>query len=539
MREGPHGHRPTLTFHIHHEIVSSVISSWRRSCRRPAPQPSTIDHDIRTRSIESKSFTAAMSSSSTYLAVAENDQEEDNEVHSEDHLELDDDTTATIPPAAASSLTAFQAMIHLVKGNLGPGCLNLPHAFAQTGWGLSVGLFGLVAAQGIYSMYLLVYCKRALNNSGKPSMSFMDVSQASLGTTGSRLVELFLVILQGGVCCVFLSLISTNLVALTSIADAFAILLVTSLLLGIVLLRFIKDLTWLSATANAFMVTAIATATIAGLINFFVTSRKASDDAAPRASIANPTPSNIVTFVSDMFFAFEGIGLVLPIENAYNTVHREQSTPFDSVLTRSMMITAGLFVCVGLSASVGFPDIQSGSVTAYLEERYPKNVWFSMVNAFVMVAVLFTFPLQLQPAMEVVDRWLDNGCRRLQAPMARSSNNDDTDANNVEGDAVMRRESASSLDRRRCGIKRWIYRRWVVVFCCALIVFYVDNLSVLISLVGAIGQTGLAGMPCAIHLALQREGVVPKSLIRTSLDIFILVFCTTVMVSGVIAYFAG
>jgi amino acid permease len=493
---------------------------------------------------ESKSLTA-MSTFSTYQAIAENGQVEDSQANSEDaseaHLELDDDVTPTTsPPTAASSLTAFQAMIHLVKGNLGPGCLNLPHAFARTGWGLSVGLFGLVAAQGIYSMYLLVYCKRALNNSGQPSKSFMDVSQASLGSAGRRLVEVFLVILQGGVCCVFLSLISTNLVAMTSISDNFSIVLVTLLLLVIVLLRFIRDLTWLSATANALMITAIATATIAGLVHFSAT-RKGNDDAAPRTSIANPTPSNIVTFVSDMFFAFEGIGLVLPIENTYNTAHREQSTPFDSVLTRSMMFTAGLFVCVGLSASVGFPDIQSGSVTAYLEERYPKNVWFSMVNAFVMVAVLFTFPLQLQPAMEVIDRWLDHGCPQLQAAIARSSSNNDIGESTGEGDGVMRRESTytSSLDRRRCGIKRWIYRRWLVVFCCALIVFYVNNLSVLISLFGAIGQTGLAGMPCAIHLALQREGVVPKSFIRTSLDIFILVFCSTVMVSGVVACFAG
>lgn len=45
-------------------------------------------------------------------------------------------------------------------------------------------------------------------------------------------------------------------------------------------------------------------------------------------------------------------------------------------------------------------------------------------------------------------------------------------------------------------------------------------------------HSGLAAMPCAIHLSLQRQGIVPKSALKTLYDYVILVFCACVMVVG-------
>jgi hypothetical protein len=45
-------------------------------------------------------------------------------------------------------------------------------------------------------------------------------------------------------------------------------------------------------------------------------------------------------------------------------------------------------------------------------------------------------------------------------------------------------------------------------------------------------HSGLAAMPCAIHLSLQRQGIVPKSALKTLYDYVILVFCAGVMVVG-------
>jgi amino acid permease len=450
---------------------------------------------------------------------------------------------ATVPVVANKQLSPLDATIHLVKGNLGPGCLNLPHAFALTGWALGSGLFALIALQGIYSMCLLLYCKNLLqernNNSG--INTFMDVARTALGFGGGRIVEIFLFVLQGGVCCVFLSLISTNLrSAIPNLSAGTSVFIVTLGLMGMVRLRFLKDLFWLCATANAFMITAILTAAIAGLMNYI--------DHRPNTVIvtANATPFSIITFTSDMFFAFEGIGLVLPVENSFGIQRRS----FANVLVSSMSLVASLFVLIGVLGSIGFPDIRSGSVTAYLEREYPNVIWYSITNALVIIAVAFTFPLQLTPAMEVLDSWLDDtGGGELDSRLIDLDRipTSDEDEDNIkvpqlqheslpQKTVILQDELGSACNepsQQSCyTANSWIFRRWTMVILCAVIVLLVNDLGILMSLFGAVGQTGLAGMPCAVHLALQYQGIAPKNSLWSLVNVMILLFCTAVMLTG-------
>jgi hypothetical protein len=60
----------------------------------------------------------------------------------------------------------------------------------------------------------------------------------------------------------------------------------------------------------------------------------------------------------------------------------------------------------------------------------------------------------------------------------------------------------------------------------------VNDLGILMSLFGAVGQTGLAGMPCAVHLALQYQGIAPKNSFWSLVNVMILLFCTAVMLTG-------
>jgi hypothetical protein len=73
-----------------------------------------------------------------------------------------------------------------------------------------------------------------------------------------------------------------------------------------------------------------------------------------------------------------------------------------------------------------------------------------------------------------------------------------------------------------------------MVLGCALIVYFVDNLGLLIMAVGAVGQTGLAGMPCAIHLAMQYQQMAPRKRLYLLIDVIVLIICAIVMISGLI-----
>ena len=189
-------------------------------------------------------------------AAAENDTIDDDESasihnHHTANLEITESLSSASILRPNSSMTEdqriswFDASMHLIKGNLGPGCLNIPHAFVISGWIMGIGLFFVVALQGIYSMFILTYCKSLLQD--KQAHTFMDVAKEALGRKGQRTVQALLFIMQAGVCCVFLSLIATNLQAEFGLeSNAPCVLMVTVALLAVVLLRFMKDLRWQS-----------------------------------------------------------------------------------------------------------------------------------------------------------------------------------------------------------------------------------------------------------------------------------------------------
>jgi proton-coupled amino acid transporter len=436
-------------------------------------------------------------------------------------------------------LTRLEAITALVKGNLGPGSLNLPHAFGLTGWGLGLVLFSFVFFQGIYSMWLLIYCKNILQDEHQHPRTFMQVARDTLGGFGGRVIELLLFVVQGGVCCVFISLLNTNLQAqLPMLNSLLTLAIIAVFLLLIVLLRFLKDLVWLCATANVFMLLAIFTASVAG-VNQLI-----HDPPEPSLAVAHPTPFAIITFTTDLFFAFEGMGLVLPVENEYSIGGSGVggSGRFSSILFASMSLLALLFVTVGTTAAAGFPQVHSGSVTAFLEKSFPHTRWYSIVNLLVMAAVALTFPLQLTPAMQVVEKWFGSTHDEYEAAVS-------TDEHNVQHEQgihpeacveeAFEDESEETLVQtyHACRSSRytWIWQRWIMVLLCSLIVFiFENNLALLMSLFGAVGQTGLAAAPCAMHLRLQWIGKAPKRPWQSVLDVSIIVYCTIIMVSGCI-----
>eukprot|EP00977_Amphora_coffeiformis_P024846 scaffold17330_cov161-Amphora_coffeaeformis.AAC.2 len=561
------------------------------------------------------------------LDLDDNNDNDDNDIfrhHHHHHPSSSLAAASTSTTTALSVLSATDAVMHLIKGNLGPGCLNLPLVFGGTGPFLGGALLVLIAIQGIYSMMLLTECKGILlllvSSSSSTTQShphhyhhqqqqhhhanhftFMDVAQASLGRVGHVAVQVLLFVLQTGVCCVFLSLLVTNLQATNVLAvvgsssssrTVCVICVTASLMVVCSLLRNLKDLRLLSSTANAFMVLAIGTATVAGWRQYLQSHNNEDQQedndgtaSSTTTTTTTTTPWQVLNFITSMFFSLEGIGLVLPVENGYcqpPTTTKKNQTFRRVILPTAMTIVAVLFLMVGVSASIGFPDIQTGSITAYLEERYPHNVWYSTVNVLVMLAVFMTFPLQLTPAMEVLEEWwtiedddddddenvhdthgADEPVGLIHAntnfaptstrtvtneasfPMENRVDDDEPAADYVEGPPLDETpvEVVETDEGRQYSYAYlsylyhhygWIVHRCCVILGCAGVVLAVDDLSALVSLFGAVGQTGLAAMPCACHLALQRQGRAPLHTGKTIANISTIVFCALVMVAGLI-----
>lgn len=65
------------------------------------------------------------------------------------------------------------------------------------------------AAVCTYNMDLLLRCKRAVGPT--TPLSFGDVGREILGPKGKVLIDVFLVGMQLGICCVYFTFIATNL----------------------------------------------------------------------------------------------------------------------------------------------------------------------------------------------------------------------------------------------------------------------------------------------------------------------------------------
>jgi len=417
----------------------------------------------------------------------------------------------------------------------------------------------------------------------------MDIAYATHGRPGAVCVQILLFVLQAGVCCVFLSLIATNLHASVPTWDSdWCVCFVTLMLLLVVLVKDLKELKWLSLGANCLMVMAIGTASLSAVLVLLGDGGDDNDEPQQVAKKWTSNPAAIAAFISSMFYSFEGIGLVMPIENSfvgYNNSHINQDarqtrceSPIamstseeeqeelriaqrtkifvNPILIGAMSTVAGLFLLIGSTCGPAFPDIVDGSVTAYLTTKYPGSLWYQIINASVMVAVFLTFPLQLTPAMEVLGDWFTPGCdpvccndsgissgrsccfgggglSRRSGGHAIVAQSDENDENREEvfqdegevpmvtafgGDGVMV-ANLPPLPSNSCfGEREWIFRRYLVVFGCALVVLTVNDLGLLMSLFGALGNTGLAAMPCFIHWRLMQQGIAPRNFLLLAVD---------------------
>mmetsp|Transcript_45598 Transcript_45598/g.52700 ORF Transcript_45598/g.52700 Transcript_45598/m.52700 type:complete len:468 (+) Transcript_45598:481-1884(+) len=95
--------------------------------------------------------------------------------------------------------------------------------------------------------------------------------------------------------------------------------------------------------------------------------------------------------------------------------------------------------------------MHNGSVTAYLTMKYPTIVWYKVINVFVMIAIFCTFPLQLTPAMEVLNEWFGPGCDpKCCSSSSGSTTNSSTSTGTFTG--TSNTTSASSNDTRLRGL---------------------------------------------------------------------------------------
>ncbi|KAK4873509.1 hypothetical protein RN001_015538 [Aquatica leii] len=296
----------------------------------------------------------------------------------------------------------METLMHLFKGNVGSGVFAMGDAFKNSGIAVGPILVPVLGLICVHSQHLLLnashYLQRNLNLEKNPG--FSTTVELCFATGPARLqklapamriiVNLFLCLTQFGFCCVYFVFISTNVKQIMdyygfvySIHLHMAVILVP--ILGSCLVRNLKYLAPLSTIANVLMLTGI-------VITLYYAGQKPFSEVELFSS-----PRQLPLFFGTALFAFEGIGLVLPLQN-----EMKNSKNFDKplgVLNVGMTFVTFLYLIVGILSYLKYGDGITGSVTLNLPE---DEILAQTVKVMISLGILFTFALQFYIPIDIM-----------------------------------------------------------------------------------------------------------------------------------------
>ncbi|XP_011676647.1 proton-coupled amino acid transporter 1 isoform X1 [Strongylocentrotus purpuratus] len=311
-----------------------------------------------------------------------------------------------------SKLTNGQTLMHVIKGSLGTGMLGLPFAIKECGIVLGPLLLLLIAFMAVHCMLILVRsCHNLCSRTSHVSLDYGEVAEAALKVgriprwlrerpgIGRIVVNVFLVITQFGFCCVYFLFIADNIHAVYeqfyphSVPDEKVfVLMVAPMIILLVYIRNLDDFAPLSTIANVLSFVGIAI-----LFEYMLTHFGHGSGKAPPFKLSELTfvgdVGGIAFFFGTAMYSFEGIGVVLPLEN--KTQHPED---FPKVLKIGMVVVAFLYIATATLGYLCFGDELADTVTIYL----PDNGLYTATKLLFVGAIFISYGLQFYVPLSFV-----------------------------------------------------------------------------------------------------------------------------------------
>ncbi|RKP11714.1 transmembrane amino acid transporter protein-domain-containing protein, partial [Piptocephalis cylindrospora] len=316
------------------------------------------------------------------------EEEEEEEEEAGETSPLLAPSTPSIPPGTASPGKVF---FLLMKSFVGTGVLFLPRSFYNGGLAFSSIFLCSISYLCLYSMLLLVECRSHISG------SFGDIGGKLYGPRMRKAVLSSIAISQVGFCCAYTIFVAKNLRDfLMLVSDCQWIvpeyILVFAQLLVYVpfaLIRKIKHLSFLALIADVFIVGGI------GYLYYYdITTLMVRGPAA----IENFNTADFALFIGTAVFTFEGIGLVIPIRDSM-----KEPQLFPKVLSRTMILVTFIFCSVGALSYLTFGDKVE---TVVLLNLPSGSTAVELVQLFYTLAILFSVPLQMFPAIGILENSL-------------------------------------------------------------------------------------------------------------------------------------
>ncbi|XP_055941372.1 proton-coupled amino acid transporter 1-like isoform X2 [Argiope bruennichi] len=392
----------------------------------------------------------------------------------------------------------FATLMHLLKGNIGTGILAMPNAVSNAG--LLVGSAGIpvLGIICVHCMHLLVISSKTLARKvGVTSLDYSSTAELafklgpakvqSLASFARFCVNTMLMLTQFGFCCVYFLFVSTsiyevvrNLHGSSPLSPHAYMAIVLPIMILFNFIRSLRRLSPFSSIANV-----LQSAGLIMVLYFLMT--------GPRTGHLNPYTANLKKlplYFGTAMYAFEGIGVVLPLENAMATP--EDFGGLNGVLNTGMVVVACLYTAVGFYGYLKYGDDVRPSITFNL----PSRAVSELIRLMFALAIFLSYALQLYVPISIIWPYL-----KKKFNLERYTNKDQL-------------------------IMEYLLRS-VLVFITFLMAIAIPNLDLLISLVGALASSSLALIfPPIIELCTVWNSNMSPRKFRLVLmkDIFIVIF---------------
>jgi proton-coupled amino acid transporter len=336
--------------------------------------------------------------------VMSSSSESDSEAQGYRLIGLDGENRGFPVVDSTHATTNMQTLMHLLKGNIGTGIMALPAAFKFGGLWLGFAGIFVMGVIALHCMHQLVNCAQYhRRRTGVSSVDYGEVMKQAFAigpaffrrfaVASRHVVNVFLCITQFGFCTVYILFIADNI---RQVIESFtpvhpSPLWIYQVCIAVLLIPFlaIRNLKWLSpfsAIANVLMAI--------GLIITLQYCFRDLPSITDRPAVASF--KTLPLYFGIAVFAFEGIGVVLPIQNKMKTP--QDFGGYCGVLTLGMVIAMAFYAAVGFYGYLKFGDTVHGSITLDLpchEGLYAAVKVMFAVAMFVTYGVQFYVPIEI------------------------------------------------------------------------------------------------------------------------------------------------
>ncbi|XP_028163860.1 proton-coupled amino acid transporter-like protein pathetic isoform X2 [Ostrinia nubilalis] len=302
-----------------------------------------------------------------------------------------------------------QSFANLLKSSLGSGILAMPAAFKNAG--TVIGIFGTVILGYIctHCVFLLVKTSQDVSKVSKvPSLGYAETVEAVFATGPqplrrfSRASRIFIDWAMAftilGACAVYVILLVDSVVQVINhfypenkITNTMYCLMFLVPILIFTQIRNLKYLAPFSGFANLLLV-------LTFVICLYYICTDFPDIAYKPMSV---DIGRLPLFIGTVIFAMEGIGVVLPVENAMAKPKHFLGCP--GVLNITMTVVVVLYMLMGVLGYVKYGEDALGSITLNLPTD-KGEIPALLAKIFIVLAIFFTYTLQFYVPMEIVWR---------------------------------------------------------------------------------------------------------------------------------------